>query len=58
MKAGVEEDVWHRCSNWTWFVSEQFDVCKKNMPGHVTEQSYGSVTDADDLDLWSDLRLN
>lgn len=57
MKAGADEDVWHCYCNWMWFVSEQFDVCRKNMLGHVTEQSHGSVRDDDDLGLWSDLSL-
>lgn len=40
-----------------WIQSEQSDGCRKNMSGHVTEQSYGSVTDDVDLSLRSDLRL-
>lgn len=54
MKAGEEEDLLHGCG--VWIQSEQPEPFRRNMSGHVTEQSYGTVTDDVDLGLQSDLR--
>ena len=49
----VEQDDDDTCHCCVW--SELCGGCRENMSGHVTEQSYGSLTD--DVDLRSGLGL-